>query len=92
MVASSQVLPSRWLILFIALMTAFLLLSSRVQAEQPEVYVEHVVTAGDTLWNISASAVKPGQDVREMIQSVRRVNDLSSATLSPGQRLLIPSG
>ncbi|MDH3518473.1 MAG: LysM peptidoglycan-binding domain-containing protein [Acidimicrobiia bacterium] len=92
MAASTQVLPSRWLILFIALISAFLLLSSRVQADQPAVFDEHQVTAGETLWSISAAATAPGEDVRSTIQTVRETNGLQSAVLVPGQRLLIPSG
>lgn len=91
MAASTHVLPSRWLILFIALMSVFLLLSSRVQADQPVVVSEHVVVAGETLWSISADAAGHGVDVRAVIQSVRSLNELDSAVLVPGQRLLIPS-
>lgn len=92
MAASTQVLPSRWLILFIALLSVFLLLSSRVQAEQPVVLEEHVVVSGETLWSIAGEVAGPDEDVRAVISTVRRINELTSANLVPGQTLLVPSG
>ena len=54
-------------------------------AGKPQIYT---VRAGDTLWAI-ASARYAG-DPREAIERVQRRNGLRSASLQPGQRLVLP--
>lgn len=54
-------------------------------AGKPELYT---VRAGDTLWAIVAARY-PG-DPREAIERVQRRNGLRSASLQPGQRLILP--
>lgn len=51
---------------------------------------EHVVVAGDTLWDIAAAHTAPGDDVRVTVGEVRRLNGLSESTVYPGQVLLVP--
>jgi nucleoid-associated protein YgaU len=48
-----------------------------------------VVESGDTLWSI-ASSVAGGQDVRDVVGQIRRLNELDSADLMPGQVLQLP--
>jgi LysM repeat protein len=50
----------------------------------------HTVSAGDTLWDIASEVTSPGDDLREMVGRVRRLNDLSSTVIVPGQRLIVP--
>ncbi len=53
------------------------------------VLMEHVVEPGDTLWMIAKQA-QPGRDPREVVFAIRKINELSSALLFPGQVLQIP--
>lgn len=53
-------------------------------------FTEVVVHRKDTLWTIAEEVTPPGQDVRNTIYKIRKINNLSSAVLHPGQRLLIP--
>ena len=48
----------------------------------------HTVEPGDTLWSISVEAY--GGDPREGVWKLRERNGLESATIVPGQRLVIP--
>lgn len=48
------------------------------------------VASGDTLWAI-ASAVAPGEDPREAMDEIIRLNNLPSGALVSGQRLAIPA-
>jgi LysM repeat protein len=78
-------------ILLIALVATFLawsVLTHTVDGAGPaQVYV---VQPGDTLWSI-ASARYAG-DPREGVWKLQRRNHLAGTTISPGQRLVIPSG
>jgi nucleoid-associated protein YgaU len=49
-----------------------------------------VVEPGDTLWSIATSVSGTGQDVRAVVDEIRRVNGLASADLVPGQVLALP--
>ena len=48
----------------------------------------YVVKPTDTLWTIAAQSY--GGDVREGVWKLEQRNHLSDATLSPGQRLVLP--
>ena len=47
------------------------------------------VQAGDTLWAI-AQRIAPGRDPRDVVQQLRRLNELPSGGLQAGQQLLLP--
>ena len=72
-------------ILSIVLISIFNLSFAKVKVET-EYYV---VSAGDTLWSISCEYKKPGQDVREYLYELRKLNDLNDYIIYPGQVLKI---
>lgn len=47
------------------------------------------VLSGDTLWTI-AEMIDPTGDPRDMVAELMRLNQLTTASLSPGQELAIP--
>ncbi|NYE46414.1 nucleoid-associated protein YgaU [Spinactinospora alkalitolerans] len=49
-----------------------------------------VVRDGDTLWGI-AEQVRPDDDPRRTVHEIVEINDLTSTTLEPGQKLELPS-
>jgi LysM repeat protein len=51
----------------------------------PQVYR---VQAGDTLWGIAVE--RYGGDPRAGVWKLQQANDLSGATIVPGQRLIVP--
>lgn len=53
-------------------------------------YEEVTVHSNDTLWTIAAQVTPNGYDVRNTIDTIRKINNLNSAILYPGQRLLVP--
>ena len=56
----------------------------------PAVEVEHTtVQPGDSLWSV-ARRVAPDNDPREVVEQIRRLNDLSGADIQVGQQLLLP--
>ena len=50
----------------------------------------YVVRPTDTLWSIAARTY--GGDVREGVWKLEQRNHLGSATISPGQKLILPAG
>jgi LysM repeat protein len=64
--------------------------SAGVPAPRPAAVPGSVVTVqpGDTLWSI-AGQVAPGHDPRRVVEQIREVNHLSSASLTPGQTLKV---
>lgn len=53
-------------------------------------HVEYTVLSGDTLWDIASEHVLPGDDIRVLIDDIKRSNDLASSVIVPGQVLRIP--
>lgn len=50
----------------------------------------YVVQPTDTLWSIAARSY--GGDVREGVWKLQQRNHLGSATIHPGQKLVVPAG
>ncbi|HYF76105.1 MAG TPA: LysM peptidoglycan-binding domain-containing protein [Symbiobacteriaceae bacterium] len=77
----------------ILLVVLFMFVAPRVvemlsPADAP-VLATHTVGYGDSLWAI-AEQYNQGGDVRDAIIAIKRVNHLTSATVHPGQELVIP--
>src|SRR5487761_1735065 len=49
-----------------------------------------VVRPGNSVWSIAASHY-PGDDVRARVAEILAVNHLSSATIQPGETLVLPA-
>lgn len=90
MTKRTQILATRFLILLLALSSAFLLLGNSVSADEPVAVTTHVVQPGDTLWTIAADLTGPDEDIRSVISEVRRFNHMQTSALSVGQVLSIP--
>lgn len=52
-------------------------------------HITYTVAESETLWEI-ASRYSGGQDVRKLIYAIKEANHLKTATVQPGQALLIP--
>lgn len=50
----------------------------------------YAVQAGDTLWGIASTLTVPGEDVRDVMVDLQRLNGLSDASLVAGQVLALP--
>jgi LysM domain len=59
-------------------------------AEPRLALVETTVQPGESLWTV-AQRIAPETDPREVVQQIRRINDLSGSGLQAGQQLLLPA-
>lgn len=50
----------------------------------------HVVSQGETLWQIAQEITPAGDDVRETVAVIKSMNMMESATIEVGEQLLIP--
>ena len=57
--------------------------------EKSKTVVEHTVVCGETLWSIATEYKKEGQDIREYIYQIRKINNLEDCSLNVGQDILI---
>lgn len=76
------------LLAVVLLFVAFRAVDMFATSEAPAM-VTYTVVQGDTLWDI-ATAHNPGGDVRDMIIAIKRANGMETATVQPGQELVIP--
>ena len=84
-------LSVRLSMLLVAVVTVFLLIGGAAVAETPPPpSIEYVVRSGDTLWVIASSHVGADEDVRGMVESIKRSSGIVSSVLHPGQVLQIP--
>ncbi|NKY39481.1 LysM peptidoglycan-binding domain-containing protein [Cellulomonas septica] len=50
----------------------------------------HVVLEGETMWGLAQQVAAPGEDVRDVVLELVRLNDLPNAGLMAGQEILLP--
>ena len=70
----------------LALMAVLFLSTTTMSASQPRQITVH---SGDTLWSIAQSA-DPGGDIRSDIDRIITLNRLQSASVYPGEKLVLP--
>lgn len=86
-------LSVRLSVLIAAICAVFLLIGGAADAEGPPLPpVEHLVSSGETLWGIAGLHMADGEDIRSLISDIRRLSELDSSVIHPGQVLLIPQG
>ena len=56
---------------------------------EPPILVTHTVVPGDTLWDIAAQ-YNQNEDLRTAIERIKEANAMHTATVQPGQVILVP--
>jgi LysM repeat protein len=74
----------------IAAVSFFSAPSAQASIEKSDVSYQYVtVNSGQTLWAI-AEKYAPDQDVREAVEAIVSLNNLTEGTVQPGQRIALP--
>ncbi|MGM0438069.1 MAG: cell division suppressor protein YneA [Bacillota bacterium] len=60
-----------------------------ISSSEPEL-IEVKVVQGDNLWKIADRYYEENTDLRKKIFQIKKINELESAMLKPGQKLKIP--
>lgn len=54
-------------------------------------FIEHEIASGESLWSISAKYYDSNKvDLRRIIYKIKKINNMDSAIISPGKKILIP--
>lgn len=89
---ATRLLVLRLLVLIVAVTAVFLLLAPASSADAPPPpTVTHVVAPGDTLWQIAAGLIGPGEDVRDMVDTIIELNGIGGSMLQAGMALQVPA-
>ena len=85
----------RLLVVLLALLVVLggALVATRAAAEGTSSGVQvqrYVVAPGDTLWEIATGVARPGQDLRDVVQRIELLNNMTSASVIAGQEILLP--
>ncbi len=78
-------------ITILALILVLIFIAITSQGSKPIKYRNITIEKGDTLWSIVKSYQSNEIDPRKMINQIKRINDLKTAVLQPGQTIKIPS-
>lgn len=62
----------------------------KVPGNKMEQWIWYEVKKGDTLWSISEEYNGGKRDHRQAIFNIQERNDLETATIYPGQQILVP--
>lgn len=81
-----------WLLALVMVVMA-VLVAGRAVADGPQSAQQvesHVVQPGETMWQIASQIADPGQDVRDVVFELVRMNELPDAGLMAGQVIVVP--
>lgn len=65
--------------------------SSVIGKAEPAVTATHVVSSGDTLWNLAERHPVHGLSTAQTVDLIERMNGLESALLEPGVSIALPA-
>jgi len=77
----------------VVMIAAAVLVTSRAAADGPvsaQQVERHVVQPGETMWQIASVIAEPGEDVRDVVFDLVRLNELPDAGLMAGQVIVVP--
>lgn len=78
-----------FIITFIVVFSLFFIFENKTKAENT--YTKVTIYKGDTLWKIAKEYGPKNQDIRKTIYEIKKLNNLNTSILIPGEQLIIPA-
>lgn len=57
--------------------------------EPPDIEYRYTVQEGDTVWDVASYVATDKEDVRDIVRTIIRDNNVKDAVIQPGQELVI---
>ncbi|MCK4258337.1 MAG: LysM peptidoglycan-binding domain-containing protein [Halanaerobiales bacterium] len=87
----TKIIPMVILTMIVVTFCTFIILEGHVNSNDLVKYHHLEVQSGDTLWSLAKKFVKADEDIRDLIYQIRKINDLRTAEIHPGEIILIPT-
>lgn len=85
-----KIVNKKRFIAFVAIMILVITTIFNCYFAKSEISIEdYVVSKGQTLWSIASEYQKEGQDIRDYIYELRKINNLNDCVIYPGQVIKI---
>lgn len=79
-------------ILLVSVLCVCIVAYNRVSENENIIYIDYVVTNGDTLWSIADIQSNDQLDTRDVVSHISKTNNISGSDhIYPGQTLKIPT-
>ncbi|SKA86677.1 LysM domain-containing protein [Caloramator quimbayensis] len=78
-----------FIIVFAAILVMFFVFENKTKAENT--YTRVTIYKGDTLWKIAKEYGPKNKDIRKTIYEIKKINNLETSILIPGEQLIIPA-
>lgn len=69
---------------------SFFMAFHKISGYSETAYIEIVVSRGDTMWDIIQDVYGENTDIRRVISSVKRVNNMENTDIYEGQVIVLP--
>ena len=76
-------------IVLLFIIALFIIFAHDAQSEKVQAYEEYTVQANDTLWGIVSANYDDSINKQEKICQIKKINNLSSAELRIGQKIVL---
>ncbi|MEI3394888.1 MAG: LysM peptidoglycan-binding domain-containing protein [Clostridia bacterium] len=85
----------RTISILLTILLSIIIFSNKTYSKVEVGYKEECIVVGDTLWNISKQEAQynkyfENKDIREIVNEIKRTNNLENLDLYEGQKIRIP--
>lgn len=78
-------------LIIVSISAVFLINTLKAQGRSGRCITYVTVQEGDTLWSIAKENCKNYRDIRKAIYSIKKLNNIDSGSINPGQKIKLPS-
>src|SRR6056297_1283625 len=75
-------------LVIILIFTLYNLNAFSLNKEDYNNYIEILVKDGDTIWNIAEKYNSDGNDLRQLVYDISKINDVEDSVIVPGQKII----